>query len=624
MPDPAWRGPNWPQIIADLLTYAKQHERDPFKRALEIYQGKYWNDGVTGDKTIAVTRTSYNLVFAITESAVSSMVPPNLKWSVAAEAERPAWCAPKLEQTVNREARKRSWREEAVISMTDAVLFGRSILKTMPILEGGKGKGATCKGVSVRALAPGTVLFDLSTRRPQDLKFFVELCVMTPEELLEQEGHGKPYRLPPTLLSGGKLQRLRDYARGYPAWVSRAAADSNKDGRFLMIWEVWDNERKEMTKWIDGVTDAPIFHLKMGKEYVCPYTLYNLNYNGENCLGLSEVQLCLDNIEAINRFLSWILTIVRRAVPVTGYDAAQVDEESVVRMATAMPGDYVAVKGAGKGSGIDPKTAFWSAPVPETPKELPDLMGKLESIVQYTSALADAARGQVSGARTATELALIESQQRTRLGLRTSRFQQAWARVGLLALWYLGGRKGDIGELAGDVELITYNGTESTRMVLREQFQTLYNFMGARNQAAAAAGEPAPFDVHELDEMFVQAWGLPSAVLASTEPNKGAGAVDGDVARAALGLLHQVAQQLAPLEAAAAQLPPEIAAPLGTVSGLLEELATTLMQSMGAAPEASADREEPEPEEELEEAPETEEPPIESPTDPQLAGGIGV
>ena len=57
-------------------------------------------------------------------------------------------------------------------------------------------------------------------------------------------------------------------------------------------------------------------------------------------------------------------------------------------------------------------------PQPQNPQGVQEFVARQEDDAAFISALAEAARGQVVGARTATEMAIIDAQMRTRLATR--------------------------------------------------------------------------------------------------------------------------------------------------------------------------------------------------------------
>jgi len=491
-----YKGPNWLKVIAEHTNLFKEHELDSIKRAFDAYQG--YRKGPIPLRTAPPlpTRASFNLLYAITESAVSAMLPTNLEWSIAAEDGRPDYFPPDMEKDLQYLARENSWRDEAIISLTDACLTGRSVIKVVPEED---------NGVSAITLRVPCVFFDLTARRAKDIGYFIELCLETPEEFKQKVGTGKPYKLPKEWYDWETEVDQR--AASYPDWISM---DANKisTNKVLAVWEVWDNNRKTLTKWMAGC-EQPIYEKKFKAEsYLCPYVIFNLNTNATDMRGLSEAVLCLDNIDLINNMIGWTAEAVKKQVPLTLYNAAQISENDIIRIAEADIQDFVGVTPSTVGAPLD--AIIKTLPPAQLSPQVGEFIAKLENIVQFVSALADAARGQITGARTATELVLIESQQKTRLSQRSTRFRQAWAKVGAMACWHMTGGKVPFCKFESVIELVAFQGTESSRVVLREQMMSLIQYATARN---ASNPRSPPFNMEEFDRMWLQLWDLKESLL---------------------------------------------------------------------------------------------------------------
>jgi len=493
-----YKGQNWLDVISRHRNSLSGDTRD-CARALQMYNGTYWT---TSQRTDTPTLTSFNMVFAIAESASSMLVPTNVRYSINAVNGKTQWIPDDLEERLEDYAEIGDWRNEAVISVVDAVLTGRSVIKVIPDFD-----PAAASPVSLRAIRPQQILFDLTARRPSDVAWFAETQLVD-WPTFERRVRERIYRVKD---SGNLLDWFTSRAGAWPEALGGVASTASQSGSWLRLYEVWDKNTRCMSVWCDGCTEPLTYTVFSPKKWSFPYVIYNLNYNGENCLGLSEVQLCLDNIEAMNRTLSWMMATVRRQVPVTAYNSNQLGESDISRLASALPGDFVAVRPAGLSS---LEGLFLASPIPQVSGDMSAMFDKLQQIISYTSALADASRGQVTGARTATELALIESQQRTRNGSRESRFRQAWGRAGALVVWHITGRSKALADVMRSTKLVAYNSSDSNRAVLRENFEKLSAYMTARN---AESAETPPFDQAEIDRLFVQINGLPDGILAEKE-----------------------------------------------------------------------------------------------------------
>lgn len=472
-------------LINQHLTAMLNNEREQWDEARAWMQGRYWTQ-VPGQSEWQVMKTSENFTFALVETAGASLVPRHPQIT----------CQPRLpmkpddvlarERYVNMALDASKFRRELQMSVQDCVLCGRSIYKTT--------WSRTLNRPLVRAIDPRSLIFDLTARRVEDIKYYCEVTVISKEEF-DRRVAEKFYKLPE-----GKGPPEGDK---YPAWLQDSdgmsgTANTSSAGssyRELRSWQPWitiyewyDTVEKRVTHWHEGF-DKPL--LDLPNDYV-PYTLYFLNSNGQDCRGLSEILLVKPNIEAVNQLLSYMMILVRLQIPRILYNASLITEEQVAKLMSAEPGAWVGFS-LPPGGAQAIREAFEQAPIPSIPPEVNALLQKEESIIAYVSAMAEAARGQVTGARTATELALIEGQLRTRLMARQANVDEATADVGAKIL-YLAGKKlkepvqirigsdangnpewatiepGQLADMSVMFEVVPYSPLDNNRAVAEERF----------------------------------------------------------------------------------------------------------------------------------------------------------
>ena len=167
-------------------------------------------------------------------------------------------------------------------------------------------------------------------------------------------------------------------------------------------------------------------------------------------------------------------------------------------------------------------TLFYEMPMPQNPAGVQEFTARQESDAAFISALAEAARGQVTGARTATEMAIIHSQMRTRLATREGHVHTALEDVGEKAFYlcrkYMkkekmvrvaGNRKWETVsfESLQDVDvsfsMVGYNPIQQNPAVLTETLLQMIPFM-AQNEN---------IDMRRLTEEVINSLGLSQALL---------------------------------------------------------------------------------------------------------------
>ena len=398
-------------LIEAHKNYYEAHEKQAFDKARALYRGKHFNSTNIEDRFLC----SENMVFSVAESAISSMLGPNPR--VAAKAKTPAsehiaqsvtafndWCF-----------RQTKMRKRAALALVDATLCNRGAFKTTWSVDD--------DSPVVRSVDPSLLFFDLSVRDSEDIRYWMECTVLSMDQFKAR-------------VESGKYKGAGDIAPdAYPTWAVGPDADVNdkkvRDAtQWVELWEIYDVESKKAYHYVPN-GDRIVFEDDL--LYV-PYTVFSLNHNGIDLRGLSEVQLILPQQESINELLTFWNKVVHLTVPRILYDAGVVAEEDLSAAVSAAVGAFVPIHLATDMPGALSE-AFYEAPTPTMPQQVLDFLSKQESITSFVSALAEAARGQVTGARTATELALIDAQLRTRLSNRVGNLAEALEDVASKCLW---------------------------------------------------------------------------------------------------------------------------------------------------------------------------------------------
>lgn len=489
-------------LIEAHKNYYDAHEKRSFDKARALYRGKHFNSTNIEDRFLC----SENMVFSVAESAISSMLGPNPR--VAARAKTPASeeIAPSVTAFNDWCFRHTRMRKRAALALVDATLCNRGAFKTT--------WSSDDDAPVVRAVDPSMLFFDLSVRDSEDIRYWMECTVLSMEQFKARVDSGK-YK------GAGDIT-----ADTYPAWAVGPDADVNdkkvRDAtQWVELWEIYDVEASKVYHFVPN-GDRIVFEDEL--LYV-PYTVFSLNHNGIDLRGLSEVQLILPQQESINELLTFWNKVVHLTVPRILYDAGVVAEEDLSAAVSASVGAFVPIHLATDTPGALGE-AFYEAPTPTMPQQVLDFLSKQESITSFVSALAEAARGQVTGARTATELALIDAQLRTRLSNRVGNLAEALEDVASKCLWLsanfmdgersveIAGSSEWVGLTADDLqaanvhfEMIAFNPVSSNPAVEAEMFLGLLNILR----------ESPNFDQRAIDEYMVETHNLPQKLLKPAE-----------------------------------------------------------------------------------------------------------
>ena len=552
------------KLIDRHLDYYKRAEKKDFDKARRFYRGNFYS---SSDSDIqGLSDSSYlcskNLIYAIADTAVSALLGPNP--SVGAVARTPVSenAAPAVTGLIEYVFESNRFRRKAATTLIDAVLCKRGIFKT--------GWDAKKDIPIIRAINPSSIFFDLTVRDPDDIRYWIEATVIS---FYEFKARVKSGQYKSELAKEVKPDR-------YPKWLldenQRDKTNHVRDAfRWVTVYEYYDRERG-LTQHYIKQADAVVFEDKI--DYV-PYSMFTLNQSGIDCTGLSEVQLVLKQQETINDLLTHMKQITYLQIPRVMYDSGRITEENLNKAVEAAAGSYVGINPSNSDALRSLATLFYEMPIPSSPAGVKEFIARQEDDAAFISALAEAARGQVAGARTATEMAIIDAQLRTRLATREGHLNDALEdvakkvfylckkymkdarliRISGSSKWEELSHK-DLIEIDVDFKMVGHNPIRRNPGMMAETLIQMLPFL-SQNQNV---------DVRRLTEEILGNLGLPSRILvpeaellaqqqaaAAQEQQMMMAQQQANLGGAAAGRPAMEAQEAAQLQQVLAQLPPE-------------------------------------------------------------------
>ena len=552
--------PKLSTLIDRHENYYKSVEKPVFDKARRFYRGDFFRINAATPSNALAMLCSKNMVYAITDTAISSLLGPNPQVAAVPrnpESQEAAGAVNGLLEyifDVNR------MRRRAATTLIDAVLCKRGIFKTGWDVENDR--------PSIKAVDPSALFFDMTVRDADDCRYWIEATVISFDAFKERVAAGI-YKIP---------DRADVRPDRYPRWLrpdnQQGQTDTIRDAfQWVTVYEHYDVERKIVQHYVRSV-DAIVFEETL--DYV-PYSMYSLNQSGIDVSGISEVQLVLPQQETINDLLTHLKQISYLQIPRILYDKGLIAEEDLNSLVAAATGSYVGITPKNSEAIRSLNSLFFSAPTPDTPQGVIDFVARQENDMAYISALADANRGQVTGARTATEIAVVDAQMRTRLATREGHLNDAMEDVARKAFYLTrkhmktqrmvrvsGSReweKVDFASLQGvdsDFKMVGYSPLRKNPAVMIESLI----------QLLPQIRDSANFDHRIVDEQIAAGMGWPARALkpadqvadegaaaqAAAEQQAMGGAAGGAPALAADAIAADEAAQGAP------ELPPELPA----------------------------------------------------------------
>jgi hypothetical protein len=499
--------PKLSSLINKHLAFYDRHEKKQFDKARRFYRGDYWSTqsnsdlGDSGNSLLC----SKNLVYAIADTAVSALLGPNPAVAANPRNPRSEEAAPAINGFMNYVFQSNNMRRRAATALVDAVLCKRGIFKT--------GWSSVEDKPVIRAIDPSTLFFDLTVRDPDDIRYWLEATVMPWSEFKERVASGR--------YQSDKLEDIRPDR--YPKWMLDKDQQKQREGvrdsfQWVTVWEYYDRETNIVQHYVKQA-DAVVFEDKI--DYI-PYSMFSLNHSGVDCLGLSEVQLILDQQQSVNDLLTHWKQITYLMIPRIMYDAGRITEEDLNKAVEATTGAFVGISPENSETLRNLGSLFYPMPLPEAPMGVKEFVARQEDDAAFVSALAEAARGQVTGARTATEMAIIDAQMRNRLATREGHLNDAIADVAAKSLYlsslYMsdpkvvrvtGEKRWDtvtldsISDVEVDFEMATHHPMQKNPGVVMESILQLLPVLT----------QSPHIDVRKLMEEIVHSMGMPASVL---------------------------------------------------------------------------------------------------------------
>ena len=499
-------------LIERHKRFYNSYEKNGFDKARRYYRGEFWSnkdvlDGV-GD-VVKSMLCSKNLIYAIADTAVSALLGPNPQ--VAADPRNPESqvAVPAIDGLLEYVFNTNKMRSRAATAIIDAVLCKRGIFKT--------GWSVKDNRPMIRVVDPTALFFDLTVRDVEDIRYWLEATVLPWSEFKSRVESG--------LYKTANLKEIRPDR--YPNWMmtgqSRANVSSVRDAfQWVTVWEYYDRERGIVQHYVEQ-SDSIVFQDNI--EYI-PYSMFSLNQSGVNCLGLSEVQLVLNQQETVNDLLTHMKQIVYLMIPRVLYDSGRLSEEDLNKAMEASTGSFVGISPENSEALRTLATLFYEMPIPQNPMGVKEFVARQEDDAAFISALAEAARGQVVGARTATEMAIIDAQMRTRLATReghiNSAIEDVAAKCFMLCQKYMKGEKlvrvsgsrswqavrhETMRDVEMDFSMVSYNPIRQNPSVLSETIIQMLPFLSQNPNV----------DMRRLTEEVVRGLGIPQQVLMPEE-----------------------------------------------------------------------------------------------------------
>jgi hypothetical protein len=407
-------------IIRTHKSKSKQERRD-WDRWRSWYVSEYWGaqpDQPSGSSPIADDPTAdinfeTNYPYAFIDTMIANICPQNPQMTVLARQEKMRPAAQFREALINDVFRRNKLHSKLWKTAINTSICGRAFTKTVWNFRKGSAE--------IFEVDPRYVFFDMSAAKWEDIRYLVEVTVLTETEYktrrAKKQGRGTMYN--------EKVAEKATFT-GFPTWLKDNANNSTMLNeashsvyKWVTVYEVYDFQGKGRYYHFLEDVEEPLFSGELPYRYSKnPFALLAFNENMANLAGLSDIKLIQSLQERLNEIDTLELWHAHTSTPVMLVNTALVDNPEDIMTALAdanQPGSMVAVQGKANAPLGD---IIGQTPMPAITPSFADMRARCNQVIEFILGIPQYSRGVVGVADVATEVALADTATRTRNGRR--------------------------------------------------------------------------------------------------------------------------------------------------------------------------------------------------------------
>lgn len=394
-------------------------ERTSWDRWRSWYLSEYWRGSsdlpqgsgeILGEEEI---NFETNYPYAYIDTMIANICPTNPQVSVLAKKEDLREVAKFREALINDTISRNETHRLLWKTATHTAICGRGFLKTVWSFNKNT--------VEFFCIDPRFVFFDMSAPRWEDIRYLIEVTVLTKAEFKDRtkqkKGRGAMYR--------PKVAEKADFG-GYPTWLrdrvrSQSQVNAASVGVYdwVTVYEVYDFSGEGRYYHMLEDVEEPLFEGELPYRYVRnPFVMLQFNDNMSDLGGMSDVKLISSLQERLNEIDTLELWHAHSSTPVLLVNTGLVDNPETITTAlrdAAEPGSMVAVMGKASAPLRD---LIGQTPTPQFQPSFNRMRERCTQVIEFVLGIPQYSRGVVGVADVATEVALADTATRTRNGRR--------------------------------------------------------------------------------------------------------------------------------------------------------------------------------------------------------------
>lgn len=426
--------------IIDTHQAKMRRERNQWDKYRSWYVGEFWGntqeDLPQGASTFTETNEDVtletNYPYAYIDTMIANVCPTNPQITVNARRDRLREAAYYREALVNDTFNRVKLHSILWNLSSHTAICGRAFLKAVWNFKR--------QSPDFFSVDPRFVFFDMSAQRWQDIRYLIEVTVLTRAEFeVRTKRRGKKDGRYNT-----KVAERASYG-GYPSWLRDFTTDqsmfndASKDVyEWVTVYEFYDFEGEGRYYHFLADSEVPLFEGELPYRFMRnPFTCLTFNDNMLNLGGLSDVKLIASTQERLNELDTLELWHAQSSIPVMMVNTGLVDNPEMIlnalRNATE-PGSLIEIAGTANAPLRD---LIHTTPTPQLQPGFTAMRERAVQIIEFVLGIPQYSRGVVGVADVATEVALADTATRTRNGRRIRKLEDIvqWSSEAIISLY---------------------------------------------------------------------------------------------------------------------------------------------------------------------------------------------
>lgn len=420
------------QSIIEIHRTKNRVERTKWDRWRSWYLSEYWSsesDFPSGSEDLYGREEEINIEtnypYAYIDTMIANICPTNPQVTVMARQDELRESARFREALINDTFRRNKLHAQLWKTATNASICGRGFIKTLWSFNK--------KSVEFVVLDPRYIFFDLTAQKWEDVRYIVEVTVLTKDEFKKrtkkkgEKGAVYNAKVADKATFGGFPTWLKDHVRSDTAvgQASRQVYD------WVTVYEVYDFTGDGRYYHALEQQEEPLFEGELPYRYVRnPFSIMTFNDNMTNLGGVSDVKLISSIQERLNEIDTLELWHAHSSNPVLMVNTGLVDnpEQIITALRDAtQPGSMIQLMGKANAPMHD---LIGQTPVPTLTPSFQVMRERCTQIIEFILGIPAYSRGVVGVADVATEVALADTSTRTRNGRRIKAVEDTVSSLG--------------------------------------------------------------------------------------------------------------------------------------------------------------------------------------------------